>query len=253
MKKILHYILIVVIATSFVGCYDDEKEISEKKSKEFVRDVMSYYYLWPEKLPQSIDLNEYETPEEVLEASRYEELDRWSFLESMEDYNNWNSGDSVAFGFRMYFDIKEDETVEILISYVVPDSPADLAGLKRGDRIVKIEDTILNFNNLNDLLGESVKGLEREFTIVDRNGLDKNITIVKGEFVEPYVPITKIVERGDKKIGYLLFNSFTKISLTELKESFTYFKLSLFGRYTSPTTTDLKIICVFSINKFFIN
>lgn len=67
------------------------------------------------------------------------------------------------------------------ISLVMPDSPADKAGLKRGDIVTKINDSAITTEiTLSSTVGKSRVGDTLVLT-VDRNGEEKKINVVVGE------------------------------------------------------------------------
>lgn len=76
------------------------------------------------------------------------------------------------------------DTKGALIADVSPDSPADKAGLKRGDVVTNFDgETIDEFSDLTKLVGVSKPNSDATITII-RDGAKKEIKIVLGELVD---------------------------------------------------------------------
>lgn len=79
---------------------------------------------------------------------------------------------------------KLDQNTGALITNVVADSPADKAGLKKDDVIIRIGNKKMEGSqDVQNLVGYSVPGTELEFTII-RNGKEKTITVEIGSLDE---------------------------------------------------------------------
>lgn len=64
------------------------------------------------------------------------------------------------------------------IQQVVPDSAADIAGIKAGDVIIKVNgQEIISFNELRGKIGSIGAGKEVQITVVRRNGDEKEFTV----------------------------------------------------------------------------
>ena len=110
-----------------------------------------------------------------------------------------------------YKDETSDDVI-IVIRYVYKDSPADKAGLKRGDIILTIDGTTLNVDNYYDLYsGDSYTvGLgtySTEENTISSSGVSKSITAISFE-ADPVIHY-EVKEIEDSKIGYLVYSDFT--------------------------------------------
>ncbi len=107
----------------------------------------------------------------------------------------------------------------ICITYVLPDSPSEKAGVKSGDKIVTIEGKPVAGKGISD---EDVLGLlkGREHTQVEvivLRGKDRlKKTITRGP-----IPIESVVAHYmiDRHIGYVKINNFSKTTVTAFREA----------------------------------
>jgi carboxyl-terminal processing protease len=97
-----------------------------------------------------------------------------------------------------------------ILEYVYAGSPADNAGLKRGDIIIKVNEQTLNTSNSENLL--NMESLQLSLGLISGNdiidlGTSVNITpiLLSIDPVQQY----KVINAGGKKIGYFLYDQFT--------------------------------------------
>ena len=221
--KSLHYTLrsIAIVALFvFVSSCDDDDEPSHpvvnennKHVNDWILENMEFWYLWSNELPASPDKNL--NPDEFFQSLLTDD-DRFSWIQ--EDYQellNSLKGISKEAGFEFVL-YQEEGSSNVLaqILYIKPGSPADNAGLKRGDAITQVNGQQLNTTNYKTVL----KGLtDNTFSIsykpllVEEEKFDaaKTISISTVVYSENPNYLSKIIEVGDKKIGYYVYNFFT--------------------------------------------
>ena len=114
----------------------DDPACSLDGQKQFVLDTMRRWYLWNDLLPAQVDLSQYETPEELLEfLTSFQPLDDFSFINSADaDAQFFGEGRFEGFGFSSRFVAADD----LRLTRVFVDSPANAAGLARGQRILRL-------------------------------------------------------------------------------------------------------------------
>jgi carboxyl-terminal processing protease len=209
--------------------YTPDPECSVEKQNEFVYKVMKEEsYLWYDKIPET-DYKRYASPEELFEALRYKDRDRWSYITSKEAYYTYIISDTYA---GLGFEAKFDENDDYRISFVYKESPADKADLHRNDRILEINGKTVREIEDNDLWGNisgpDEDGILVELRIQDSGGFAKKVRLEKGQVkIQPilYQNIYEIV-KDEKilKVGYVVFNEFSATSQTALDAVFSYFK-----------------------------
>lgn len=172
---------------------------------------MEYYYYWNERVPDEPD--GYMTPFNFFD-SMLEQNDQFSYMTDdaqglLDDLNgiSFTSGFSPSFGR-----FSNSNDVFIFIEFVYPNTPAEEAGLQRGDFILEIDGTQLNTTNYLDLYYK--QSGEATYTMgtynPDTNSIEPSgaITVSKAELTLDPVVYTDIIEEGGHKIGYLFYAEF---------------------------------------------
>jgi carboxyl-terminal processing protease len=118
-------------------------------------------------------------------------------------------GTNGDFGFSILY----QATTDLRIKYVYPGSPADKAGLKRGYQITKINGrTSLDYDNGTNVqfIVNAVFGTDPlTMTVKKPDGTSADVSLAVAEYTINPVLTYKVFTQGAKKIGYLVFNTFT--------------------------------------------
>lgn len=221
---------IFFFAIALFACEKDdiviEKEIpqepvEEKLSlKQKVYEVMHEWYFWNDELP-ALDTNDFETAIDLLEAMKKKPLDKWSYIEKEEDYDNYfEKGQYEGYGFSMVFD--KDE--QLRVAYVYQDSPFFRAGVGRSWIIKKI-----NGQSIKSLLDEgsfdeAFNNSTNTFEFTDDNGNPITKSITKSTIGINSVLHKDVFKIDGTPVGYLVFNNFLQTSLPELQDAFSHFQ-----------------------------
>ena len=193
------------------------------EKNEFLYDLMQDVYLWYDRMP-SVDYTAYASPEALLDALRYTDLDKWSYITQKETHDRFfNEGQTIGMGVGYHFD-----GVFLWVTYVLNSSPAELAGLSRGDKLLEI-----NGKTLQEIIDESIPnanlGPDEEDVVVNLlvqhvTGESEDVTVTKKLITIDTVHRSTIIEVAGKKIGYLVFMQFLGTSSAELAAAFDNFK-----------------------------
>ncbi|MFM6976944.1 MAG: S41 family peptidase [Sphingobacteriaceae bacterium] len=187
------------------------------------------YYLWTELLPSFEVFRPRDLPDVFSVMSKvrsFQPLDRFSFVERKSDPVLRETDLVVDMGFSIKYYIHTDD---LRVSFVNVDSPAGLAGVKRGWRILSIDNRPISGGTqaeiafLNDVFwGTTPVHL---FRFVKPDGSTTNLTIREGVYRSHTVLFHHVYENNAQKIGYLVYNSFGGASsVNELQQVISSFE-----------------------------
>ena len=256
MNKVFYLFVFTVL---FISCSDDDDLITEipqgdgdvqlqSEVNEFIWNGLNYWYFWQEDQSDLADdrfsdtdefyeyLNGFSSSRDLFNSLLYmpDVVDDFSwYIEDVDEQLNSFRGISESYGINFprpaVFGVNSNsDDVAVLIGYVVPDSPADRAGLKRGDLIYKVDGIQLtrnDFSAINNLFNNPSVSLE--IATVS----NEELVPIPGEFsmtpellTENPVHFFSTIQEGGKKIGYLVYNGFRNTFNGELNEAFAFFK-----------------------------
>jgi carboxyl-terminal processing protease len=206
-----------------VGTIDQEKA--------WVRSFMNETYLWYKDIPQ---VNPAAFTKQAYGGSTYRALDayfaslltpkitgsgkrvdQFSRTIPTDELNRLQSGTSSGFGIRFTF-IKTTPPRILRVVYVEPGSPAELAGVLRGDTVITVDGVSVNDNTtagLEILEAGTFPDVATKTTIFGLQAANSNttrsvsVTSSQSVAVVP-VPMTKTISIGTSTVGYLVLNSF---------------------------------------------
>ena len=247
MKKIL---FILCISAFFFAC---KKETEASKvtttnppttttdpniaANKWIHEVMSYYYLWNDKMPSLTSTNTSAKPTDYFYTllHDYKKTDRFSWIdESVTNLQNQLNGVSTVLGVKnnAFYTDNTNTSIAFVLAYVLKGSPAEKAGLKRGDIILKVDDqTITNANYNNILSNQTLKLSLGNFTNGAFVSNGKSVTVTKVELQTNPILADTIIAWSGKKVGYLAYSQF----LTSFDDSLR----AIFGRFKTAGVNEL--------------
>ncbi len=177
-------------------------------------------YLWYKQIPTTFDPQTFDDPSGIMTALRAfstetgysTPVDRWSFAMKKTEWDNMSMGlsstseeDQHDFGLNVFFRAEGD----LRVRQVEKASPAGLAGIHRGWRITRINGNSNISTNNSSLIVKGVYESENStFTFLKPDGSSVNMTLKAARYQENPVVLDSVYTEGDKKVGYLVFNSF---------------------------------------------
>ncbi len=185
-----------------------------------VRGVMKDYYLWYKEVP-SLNPGARRTPEAYLDAVRYRPLDQTFTYITSEKENQAFYGESqfVGFGFSTLL----TASGELRVTQVFADSPADRGGLRRGDRIVDVDDRplgdIIAAGALGTIFGAADIGVRRTIGVARSEGTLR-VQMAKAMVTIPTVSLTRTIDVDGRRVGYIFFRNFVTPSVDALNAAF---------------------------------
>jgi C-terminal processing protease CtpA/Prc len=206
------------------GTLDDEKS--------FLRLWTDDTYLWYSEVPAnnpasySTALDYFNVLKTPLLTANGKPKDRYHFTYSSAEYDELSRGVELGYGMNWARNTGPNIPRTWTITSVLPGSPADQAGLRRGDVLNQVD--FQNFvwagdaatvAKLNAGLFPVKAGEVHEFLL--SRGLQKFMVFLKAAKLDvPPVQNTKVIDTPTGKVGYLTFNSHNPVSELQLIEAF---------------------------------
>lgn len=231
MKKLIYPVLILLL-TGLWGCGDDSSPTGPdpdpggqeaSAEKQFVWNAMNEWYLYQAQVPDLADsrfsgdaefqeyLNGFASAEALFGELQIADDPYSFFIDDYEEYEQQQDGIYAALGFNYgYILLSDEETIIGYVQYVVPDSPADNAGLERGDIFTQIDGTSLNINNYAGLLRDNSAHTLTMAEIRDNNVVEtgETITVEQAQVQEDPIYLSTVIDTSNTKVGYLMYNAF---------------------------------------------
>lgn len=216
MKNLVKTTLLLFLAVAiFNSCQKDDPtpdgpEASEytKKVNRFIKAAMDDKYFWNEDMP---DLNyNYETDSKEYFSKLLDEDDEFSWItDDVDALLNSFEGNEKSFGWSLaFYNITDIGKIVGVVEFVYPETPASVAGFKRGDILLKVNGSNLSQSNYSDLLNldqaDVTVGIPTETDIVE----DTTISLVSDQLSLNPVLTTNVVAHDGRRIGYLFYAQF---------------------------------------------
>ncbi|WP_026811474.1 S41 family peptidase [Arenibacter latericius] len=263
MKKYLSIVL--GISLLFIQCSKNDEVLPDPVSPEiepeveaidvtvqdFMWQTMNLYYFWQSDVTDLDDdrfttksgyrqfLESEQDPGKFFEEKLLFSEDRFSFYsedykELTKAFSGVSKSNGLEFGLSLFAD---SDDVFGYVRYVVPNSNAASKEIKRGDFFTGVNGTPLNLNNYEELLFGKEDTYSLDMAIISDNVIrntGEKVTLTKeADLTENPVHIAEVLEVNGKKIGYLMYNSFTNEFDEDLNEAF--------GTFKSAGVTDLVV------------
>lgn len=227
MKKLIYLLLLTV--AGIISCKKDVAPSTtptpDQAARDYLYTQMNEYYLWYNLMPV-VDKNAYNTPYELLDAMEYKTLDRWSFVETYNEFLAQSQGNFVGHGISLGL----DATNNVRIVQIYKNSPLYNLGVRRGWIVKKLNSTDLapifvarDGTAYNQLIGPSTAGITNTFVFSTPAGRDSTITSTKAAFNLNTVIVADTLHLKTGVTGHLVFDQFISPSNQELKDAFAYF------------------------------
>ncbi|MBC8595105.1 hypothetical protein H8744_17995 [Oscillospiraceae bacterium N12] len=227
--------LLILLFSGISSCGVDRwpEYASETKLDLWIDSVMKQEYLWYKEMP-SVPLGGkyFEAPGTFLKSLLYAEKDKsYSYIDTIRN----TPVPSYGFNYTTHRSANADTLYEALVTYVLPHSPASIAGLERGDWIVKVNDELITKKNEKELFesGQAMKLSLGKYEIKkvetgegdDKKVVEKGIVTETGEIInvgpeevveDNPVHYSEIITTATgAKAGYLVYSHFTSGTATD--------------------------------------
>jgi len=245
--RVISFFLLIIV---MVNCKKDPvappvpiviKEATDVN--KFIYNGLKDYYLWVDQVPNlaaqkytvkdslNAFLNSYTDPNSLFTSLlyKYQTIDKWSFIvDDSKIIDNWIQGISETMGFDfMLARIGTTSNVFGFVRYVYKGSPAEKAGLKRGDLFMNVNDQPLTDTNYSTLLFNVLTYRLSLASISSDNRISlngKTVSMTAIQMQENPIQLDTVLNVGSLKVGYLVYNGFNADFDLQLNDVFKKFK-----------------------------
>lgn len=238
------FIVIITSTALLVSCQENDPEpfSDNEYVNTWIYEELDFWYFWQSSLRPDADKG---LVPGIFFNLQKSEQDRFSYI--VEDYNSLiNTQQSISLdpGFRYSPFFISFETGEMIlqISYVKPNSPSSELDINRGDVITEINGaqiTESNYFSIISAMNQPFDALVYTYDTVSENLANERLLSITPEiYKENPNYLDSIYTIGDKRIGYVVYNSFTN-GLTESPTIYTDQLIASFSKFKQHNITDL--------------
>lgn len=236
MKKYsIYFILSLLLPSFFLGSCGEDRSgeyYALIAAKTWIYETMQQNYLFYADLPAEEDIDFFQKPQDFLESVASSQDKKGSVTFSHIDSVTNRSRVTTtfpSFGLEGSIIRLDDGTNAVRILYVQSESPAQEAGLKRGDCIIEVDSQKITTSNYSEYFQYPTQAY-RYMLITPHTPTTENdeqvydtceIQMPTPRIVEqPSVFMTKNLTAGGRKAFYIMYNSFETEDENELKNAF---------------------------------
>ncbi|MDR2472784.1 MAG: hypothetical protein LBD53_04360 [Tannerella sp.] len=245
--NIKNLLILIALPTVLFSCKndDDQADIFDagmsdvEKFNKFIVDCTSEVYLWSD----DTDWTKYKTANvyktidhDALFAEFLNREDRWSFLtDDVTSMRQQIQGVSTTYGCEVdWGQFSDTKNLFAIVKYTSPGSPAQKAGLMRGDVIIGMNGGVITTSNYMNFYNSPIISVRRGRIVCDDpqcnnktieadNAELPQMTAVQNFYENPIQKDT-ILNISGLKVGYLCYMAFIKESENDLVGVFSRFK-----------------------------
>jgi C-terminal processing protease CtpA/Prc len=227
LNKTRKLLLFVLAGILLFGCKVDEVIVPDKEKDPvnvWIDETMRRYYLWDDEIPEekkldfSAEATDFFNSQLSLSDGKTSNGSHYyySAINKKPGTTKAYMGDEDSFGFEFqYYRVSSKDGgvpfYALLILYVLPESPADIAGIKRGDWIREIGNQPVS-GNVEEMLASLATPGKVSFRIAAgaRLPISKTVEVETAPVIDNPVFVHKTFTNSHgQKIGYLVYNHFT--------------------------------------------
>lgn len=226
-KTVRYSAVAILIGLATISCHKDRGSGEEsvdpqlKYLNTFACNALGTYYLWSDEVISQLESwMSNDDPVKKVKAIRYKdssgrEVDKWTML--TDDFGKFTStidGITTTYGCDICLYYNNERTkIYAVVRFVSADSPAEKAGLKRGDVIWKINGSEIDLTDYaSQIRNDFFNSSSCKLTMGD----GKEIQMSAVNMYEDPVLMSKVFDCGGKKVGYLAYMAFTLESFDKL-------------------------------------
>ena len=238
-------ILMSVIAASsliFQQCSDSKPLSDNEYVNNWILENMEFAYFWNTEIPAKPDKRQ--LPDDFF-YSLLSDNDRFSWIQdNYQELLNSLQGVNIEAGYEfiLYRESSSNENVIAQVVYIKAGSPAASTDLLRGDVITHINGSLLTLSNYQSLLGQLSSNhtitYKRYNFLTEVFETKSQLPLTVVEFAENPNYMSKVIDLGDRKVGYYVYNFFAD-GPNETSEQYNTEMTNIFASFKSQAITDL--------------
>lgn len=218
--RMIPYIMALLLGLNLAmsGCGEDRwaAYATQTATDRWIDDTMRVWYYWAEQMPESKNLNYFQAPATFFKGLLHAS-DKFSTIDSLfTSPASTRSISSTDYSYGMEYSVTKvnDTAYYAHVLYTVAGSPADEAGLQRGDWVMSLNGAPLTSKNYTALLGGTAAEI-----VVGRYDADLNQVVALDEparrlpaarpIDDNPVYCVKAFDVQGTRVGYLAYNHFT--------------------------------------------
>ena len=208
--------------------YDQQGTLTEEM--RWLRSFIDESYLWYKEVPTDLNMADYKTILDYFAVLKTPAItpsgrakDRFHFTYPSEVWDEMSSA-GVSLGYGITWSRSIGATPRIwAVTLVEPGSPADAAGVKRGDILASVDGADANDSSAIAALSPTSAGQTHAF-VLKRGAATVSVSLTSQKIAEAAVQNTKVIDTPTGAVGYLQFNDHNAIAERQLLEAFTTLK-----------------------------
>ncbi len=211
-KGVFLGILITIAAILVINTAQIGYRVLIKKEINYETKEKTIYNLMKDNYVEDLDNEDiYEGLFTGMVALATDKYSRYISAEDFESYQISTSGNYAGIGAKTSID-PDDYSIYIVSTY--ENSPAEKAGLKSGDKIIKVEGTVVSYDNYDDAI-DQIRGPEGTSIVltVKRGEETFDATVTREHVDVPTVGGTVL----DNNIGYIKIEGFESVTYDQYK------------------------------------
>jgi len=233
----------LALVLALAGCGGDERSIASTQPLScsvtdqnlWLAQYMDDWYFWYALAPRP-DPNAYTDVGAIFDARLYTGTDarfpsdRWSGRQSTESFNRF-FGDGVTLGYGVSvagLELDRDGSRPLYVRYVEPGSPAQAAGIARGDRVLEINGrsaaTVVSSDDFS-ALSPTKEGDVLNISTSRSGGPARPVALTAAVYpLQPVQAVNTMRTPGGRLVGYLMVKDMISQAATPLDTAFSRFR-----------------------------
>lgn len=243
-NRVLKYCLIFFLILG-ISCDNDDNDgiPQDLEVHNFVWMGLNAFYFWQQDMPDLSDqrfssqeqlnafLDDYSDPENLFYSllNDYPNTDKYSWIVddylALDDLLQSNISDTNGVDFGLNFIDGSETDLYGYVRYIIAGSDASSKNIERGDIFIGVNGVPLTISNYRELLlstqSYTLNMADYNNGTPTSNGVSVDLT--KSDIQENPIYSVETFDIAGKRIGYLMYNSFTPDFDEELNDVFAYF------------------------------